>query len=124
MKYRQTSERKELWATKLPRVFQHGGICDNASRMRELNIHLAKRAMITKQALEQKKCLMFFNRMFDGVQTRSNIIKQGGQTVKCLMMFGRQTFPVWSGLWEYNEPSILMTSTIFVTPQFCNSVIS
>ena len=38
MKHRQTSERKELWATKLPRVFQHGGICDNASRMRELNM--------------------------------------------------------------------------------------
>ena len=25
-------------ATKLPRVFQHGGICDNASRVRELNM--------------------------------------------------------------------------------------
>ena len=40
-KHRQTSERKELWATKLPRVpqqFQHGGICDEASRMREPNL--------------------------------------------------------------------------------------
>ena len=50
---------------------------------------------------------MLFDRMFDGVQTRSNIIKQVGQTVKCfitkqyLMMFGRQTFqtfPLWPGL--------------------------
>ena len=39
---------------------------------------------------------MLFDRMFYGVQTRSNIIKQGGQTVKCLitkqrlMMFRRR----------------------------------
>ena len=38
IKHSQASERKELWAAKslrVPQQFKHGGICDNASRMRE-----------------------------------------------------------------------------------------
>jgi len=45
---------------------------------------------------------MLFDRMLDGVQTRSNIIKQGGQTVKCsiteqFLMFGVKNFPFGQG---------------------------
>ena len=76
---------------------------------------------IAHQTWEQKKCFKLFDRMFDGVQilsnttkhnqTRSNSTKQGGQTVKCSvtkqcsMVFGRQTFPVWTGLYELTLPT-------------------
>ena len=90
IKHRQTSERKELRATKLPIVpqqFQHGGIC-------EPNMFDTNEPNVIKQTWEQKKYLMLFDRVFDGVQTPSNIIKKDGQTVKCLI----KHFPFGQGL--------------------------
>ena len=57
-------------------------------------IHLAKQ---TKQAWE-KKCLMLFDRMFDGVQTSSNNIKQHQTRWPNGKMFDHQTIldDVWS----------------------------
>ena len=94
IKHRQTSERKELWATNLRRVpqrFQRYGICDNASRMHEPNmIDTPTQTSQTSSNKHENKINLWWSLIecvmeFKLDQTPSNIFKQGGQTVKCLI---------------------------------------